>query len=64
LAIGIKKLNWIERIASVVIGLFLIYPEGFSDLIGLAGFIAMVVYQFVLKKGSGVGEKEAKEANM
>lgn len=59
-----KKLNWIERIASVVIGLLLIYPEGYSDLIGLAGFIAMVVYQFALKKGTEIGEKEAKEANL
>ncbi|WP_284140226.1 MULTISPECIES: TRAP transporter permease [unclassified Virgibacillus] len=47
-----RKLYWIERIATVATGLFLIYPEGNSDLIGLGGFVVMLVLQFVLKRES------------
>ncbi|RLL41808.1 TRAP transporter permease [Oceanobacillus piezotolerans] len=45
-----RRINWIERIIAVIAGLLLIYPEGFSDLIGLAAFIAMVAWQFINKR--------------
>lgn len=51
------NLNWIERLLSVIVGLLLIYPEGYSDLIGLVSFIAMIAYQFIFKKGKGTGMK-------
>ncbi|WP_026906626.1 TRAP transporter permease [Paucisalibacillus globulus] len=50
-----RKLNWVERMISVVAGLLLVYPEGYSDLIGLAIFILMVVYQFTIGKDKGTG---------
>lgn len=45
-----KKLNWIERSISLAAGLLLIYPEGYSDVIGLAIFIALIVYQIIIMK--------------
>ncbi|GGA63274.1 TRAP transporter permease [Ornithinibacillus halotolerans] len=51
-----KGLNWIERIISVVAGLLLMYPEGYSDLIGLVIFIAMLVYQYLVR-GKGDSSK-------
>ena len=59
-----KGLNWVERIISVVIGLLLIYPEGYSDMIGLIGFIIMVVYQFFFGKGKGTGTGATKELSV
>ena len=52
-----KKLNWVERIISIIAGLLLIYPEGFSDIIGLVIFIAMVVYQLVFQRNKPAGQK-------
>ncbi|GIO26736.1 TRAP transporter permease [Ornithinibacillus bavariensis] len=58
-----KGLNWIERILSVITGLLLMYPEGYSDAIGLVLFIGMIAYQFIFKKDQGVGQPvEAKGA--
>lgn len=45
-----RRLNWIERLISVAAGLMLVYPEGRSDLIGFCIFIAMIVFQFVVKR--------------
>jgi len=45
-----KPLNWLERIISIIIGLLLIYPEGYSDLIGLGCFIVVVVYQWMVQR--------------
>ncbi|WP_042221288.1 TRAP transporter permease [Oceanobacillus manasiensis] len=53
-----RKLHWTLRIVSVAIGLFLIYPEGNTDLFGLGAFIVMIVLQLVWKKGNQSGEKE------
>ncbi|WP_338472198.1 TRAP transporter permease [Niallia sp. XMNu-256] len=44
-----RKISWIERILAVVSGLLLIYPEGFSDLIGLVIFAGLIAYQFIVK---------------
>ncbi|MFD2209828.1 TRAP transporter permease [Virgibacillus halophilus] len=51
-----RKLFWFERIISVVGGLLLIYPGGYSDMIGAVIFAAMLVWQFVYKRGKGVKE--------
>jgi TRAP transporter 4TM/12TM fusion protein len=52
-----RRINGIERIISVIAGLLLMYPEGYSDLIGLVIFVAMIFYQFIFKKDKGVGQQ-------
>ncbi|EAZ86303.1 MULTISPECIES: TRAP transporter permease [Lysinibacillus] len=48
-----RKLYWFERIIVLVAGLLLIYPEKFSDWVGLGIFIVMFVIQVLShKKGS------------
>lgn len=42
-----RKLRWWERIVAVATGLALIYPEGFSDLIGAAVFIVLLALQWM-----------------
>ncbi len=44
-----RRTNVVERIAGVAAGVMLIYPEGFTDLIGLGLFISLLVLQFVVK---------------
>lgn len=44
-----RKLRWWERIVAVATGLALIYPEGFSDLIGAAVFIVLLALQWMSK---------------
>lgn len=44
-----RRLHWIERIISIAAGLLLVYPEGYSDFIGLGIFIAMIAFQFIVK---------------
>lgn len=56
-----RRLHWIERIISVAAGLMLIYPEGNSDLIGFCIFIALIIFQFVVKR-ENPNDKELKEA--
>ncbi|MBA4536400.1 TRAP transporter permease [Bacillus aquiflavi] len=46
----IRKLMAWERLAAIAGGLLLIYPGGYSDMIGLAIFIALLVMQFVIKR--------------
>lgn len=46
----VRKLYWFERIAGIVGGLLLIYPEGASDIIGLVVFIVLVALQYVIKR--------------
>ncbi|MEQ6376150.1 TRAP transporter permease [Bacillaceae bacterium S4-13-56] len=57
-----RKLNWVERIITIITGLMLIYPEGNSDLIGIGAFAILFVLQILSqkKKESGV-QKEATE---
>ncbi|WP_081755855.1 TRAP transporter permease [Paucisalibacillus sp. EB02] len=57
-----KKLNGIERTISVITGLLLMYPEGYSDIIGLVLFVLMLAYQFLFKGNRGSGEKLQAEA--
>lgn len=42
-----RKLNWLERIITFVTGIALIYPEGFTDLIGAAVFIVLFAIQWM-----------------
>jgi TRAP transporter 4TM/12TM fusion protein len=44
------KLYWYERILAVLGGLLLIYPEGISDMVGLALFTLIIVLQFITKR--------------
>lgn len=52
-----KSLHWVERIVSVIVGLFLIHPDVLPSLIGLAGFIILVIYQFFINKRKGNGNQ-------
>ncbi|HEY4600765.1 MAG TPA: TRAP transporter permease [Cerasibacillus sp.] len=45
-----RKLHWIERIISALIGLMLIYPESITDFIGIGAFVVMLILQLVIKK--------------
>ncbi|MDF0728473.1 TRAP transporter permease [Cytobacillus sp. S13-E01] len=45
-----RSTHWIERILAVAAGLLLIYPEGYSDTIGLIMFIGLLVLQYVIKR--------------
>ncbi|MDC3417309.1 TRAP transporter permease [Aquibacillus salsiterrae] len=44
-----RKINWIERIITVLTGLMLVYPEGNSDLIGFSLFIVLFLFQLKTK---------------
>ncbi|MEI5906568.1 TRAP transporter permease [Bacillus spongiae] len=45
-----RKLNWIERIISVIGGLLLIYPQITTDFIGLAIFVIIFVIQYMTRE--------------
>ena len=45
-----RKINWLERIIAIIGGLLLVYPESFSDLIGMALFVGLIVFQFINKR--------------
>nr|WP_263328562.1 TRAP transporter permease [Neobacillus sp. Marseille-Q6967] len=45
----IRKLHWVERLASIGAGLCLIYPENISDIIGLVLFGILFTLQFFYK---------------
>lgn len=53
-----RKLHWVERIAGIVGGLLLIYPEGLSDIVGLIIFVILAALQF-LGKGKGTATPQA-----
>ncbi|MBT2581754.1 TRAP transporter permease [Planococcus sp. ISL-109] len=42
-----RKLNWFERVITFVTGIALIYPEGFTDLIGAAVFVVLFAIQWM-----------------
>lgn len=44
------SLNVITRIVAVITGLLLIYPGGYTDIIGLVIFIIMLAFQFMRNK--------------
>lgn len=52
-----KRLNKLERVLSIITGLLLMYPEGYSDLIGLVMFVLMIAYQFFIKRDNNEGQK-------
>jgi TRAP transporter 4TM/12TM fusion protein len=45
-----QKISWIERIVAIVAGLLLIYPEGYSDWLGLVIFTGLIAFQFIHKR--------------
>ncbi|MFC4401590.1 TRAP transporter permease [Gracilibacillus xinjiangensis] len=45
-----RKLHWFERVITLVVGLFLMYPEGISDIVGLVAFIILFAVQLITKK--------------
>lgn len=45
-----RPLSWLERIAAVLVGFLLIYPEGMFSAIGLAAFALMLGSQYWLLK--------------
>lgn len=49
-----RRLHWYERIIAAGTGLFLVYPGGHTDIIGIILFITLLVYQFLVKKGPKV----------
>lgn len=51
-----KGLNAVERVVSVVTGLLLMYPEGYSDIIGLVVFVLLIVYQFLIKRNQNTDQ--------
>lgn len=54
----IKKMIWLERIAALVAGLCLIYPEKTSDIIGLILFGILLAIQTLYKGGRFSGMKK------
>ncbi|MFD1416470.1 TRAP transporter permease [Oceanobacillus jeddahense] len=42
-----RHLKWYERILTIITGLLLIYPEGYSDTIGFILFVIQVVIQYI-----------------
>ncbi len=44
------SLNVIIRIIAVITGLLLIYPGGYTDIVGFVVFITMLVFQFIRNK--------------
>jgi TRAP transporter 4TM/12TM fusion protein len=52
-----RKLHWFERIAALLTGMCLIYPENISDIIGLVSFAIMFALQ-ILYKGKRISLKK------
>ena len=44
-----RPLMWIERIALIVLGLFMVYPESWYSAAGLAGMAILLVIQLMTK---------------
>ncbi|SDC33096.1 TRAP transporter permease [Shouchella lonarensis] len=41
-----KSLAWHERLIAFVTGFLLIYPDGYTDLVGMAVFVMLLIYQW------------------
>jgi TRAP transporter 4TM/12TM fusion protein len=53
-----RHLSWYERVLAGITGLCLVYPEGFTDIVGVVLFVGMIVLQKVFKgkdMGTGAG---------
>ncbi|NBJ70248.1 MULTISPECIES: TRAP transporter permease [Clostridia] len=57
------KLHWTVRLLTIAIGLLLIYPEGNTDLYGLAAFILMLAIQLYMKRSKASGKEMEKTAS-
>jgi len=47
-----RPLHWVERIPAIGTGIMLIYPEGYTDIVGLVLFAALIGLQFVWKSNA------------
>jgi len=47
-----RPLHWVERILAIGTGIMLIYPEGYTDIVGLVLFAALIGLQFVWKRNA------------
>lgn len=47
----VRKSHWVERLLAIAAGLMLIIPEGFTDVIGLALFVVLLIAQYMGGKG-------------
>jgi len=56
-----RKINWVERIIVVITGLLLMYPEGYSDMIGFAAFIILLILQIMTKERDQANKLEKSE---
>ncbi|MCF7617908.1 TRAP transporter permease [Bacillus sonorensis] len=45
-----RKVFWFERILAALSGLLLIYPEGYTDMIGLGIFLLLFILQLIWKR--------------
>ncbi|MCA1039584.1 TRAP transporter permease [Bacillus infantis] len=54
-----RRLMWFERLIGIVGGLCLIYPEGYTDIVGLALFAALIILQFVIKRDDSLKPQTA-----
>lgn len=57
-----RSLHWYERILAAAAGLMLVYPGGYTDIIGLVLFVLMIGYQYVNKNGPREKAKKKLEA--
>jgi TRAP transporter 4TM/12TM fusion protein len=55
----LRKLFWWERVLGLVGGIMLIYPEGMTDMIGLALFVLLIALQVIIKDKDSVKPKTA-----
>lgn len=51
-----KDLNTVERILFLIVALFYIMPQGFSDILGVVGSIVLLGYCFLIGKKNGSGQ--------
>jgi TRAP transporter 4TM/12TM fusion protein len=51
-----KDLNTPERILFLIVALFYIMPQGFSDILGVVGSIVLLGYCFLMAKKNGSGQ--------
>lgn len=46
----VRRSYWVERVAAIVAGLLLMYPENVSDIVGLAMFVVLLTAQYFGRK--------------
>ncbi|AST89882.1 MULTISPECIES: TRAP transporter permease [Sutcliffiella] len=59
-----RKINWIERIVTILAGLLLIYPESYTDTIGLITFIVLLAFQLLHVRRNKMNTSEVKDVSL